>query len=127
MNAATLKTWRESVGLSATNLADLLGVETRSVSRWEAETSPIPPGILAKIAELDTRINLALSELESRIRGTRPMVLYRYREADDLKTHDRALWDAGVSLQAHASVLWKLARETGASIEWFDAYARSSS
>lgn len=127
MNAATLKTWRESVGLSATNLADLLGVETRSISRWEADTNTIPDGILAEIAKIDANITSALSALEARLLSARPPVLYRFRELDDLKTHERDLWQAGVTLQAHASVLWRVARQTGASIEWFDAYARSDS
>lgn len=118
MNGAELKTWRESVGLSATQLAGLLGVETRSVNRWESETMPIPAGILAEISKLDHHIHQMLQWIEQRHQDD--PVLYRYREPDDLKTHDRELWDAGVSIQAHASVLWKISRQRGTPIRFFD-------
>lgn len=118
MTPAELKTWRESAGLSASNLADLIGVETRAVNRWEAGTNPMPDTLAQGLEALQERIADAMEGLHNRLLAERPAVLYRYREPDDLKTHNRALWDAGLSVQGHAAVLWSVHLETGARIEY---------
>ncbi len=118
MQPAELKTWRESVGLSATDLADLLGVETRSINRWEAGTNPIPEDLLLSIQQQAQLIEHELSALRTRLLAERPAVLLRYRTPQDLKAHDPALWKAGVTVPAHASVLWAVHLETGAPITY---------
>jgi transcriptional regulator with XRE-family HTH domain len=118
MSPAELKTWREAVGLSSTNLADLIGVETRAVNRWEAGTNTMPPGVSEGLQALRKSIGATMDTLRHQLLAERPAVLYRFREPIDMKHHARALWDAGLSVQGHAAVLWAVHLETGAPIEW---------
>jgi transcriptional regulator with XRE-family HTH domain len=118
MTPAELKTWRECAGLSATQLADMLNVETRAVNRWEAGTNPWPKPIDEALNTMRQGLAATTEVLHQRLLAERPAVLYRYREPSDLKHHDRDLWRAGVTIQAHAAVLWAVHLETGAPIEY---------
>ena len=44
MNKAEFRAMREMVGMTQATLADALGVEVRSVKRWESPSAPqVPP------------------------------------------------------------------------------------
>ena len=118
MTPAEIKTWRECAGISSTQLAEILKVETRSLNRWEAGTNPIPGPVLEAIQAIRRHVDAAAQGLQAKLLAERPAVLYRFREPIDMKHHARALWDAGLSVQGHAAVLWAVHLETGAPIEW---------
>lgn len=54
MNGATFKAVRERLGLTTRWVADELGVAERSVHRWEADTSPIPDGVVEALESWET-------------------------------------------------------------------------
>lgn len=55
MTGAQLKKQREDMGLSQADLADALGVNKMTVSRWEREIQTPPPYLELALAELSRR------------------------------------------------------------------------
>lgn len=52
MTGAQLKKQREQIGLSQSELANALGVNKMTVSRWEREVQAPPPYVELALAEL---------------------------------------------------------------------------
>ena len=93
--AADLLVLREALGLSRRQLADLYGVEERSVGRWEHGARSIPEGVWTIIDDLDERAR-ALVQLATR--GAKEMEASVGEAADAFVVRvyatDRDLWAA---------------------------------
>lgn len=86
MNHAEFKTIRESIGLSAQFLADLLEVRLRTVQHWEAGRSTIPEDAQETLLDLEGLQDvLCATELEFIQENETPkrVVLLRYQNSAD--------------------------------------------
>lgn len=63
MDGRELYARRLALGLSQPALAAVLGTTQATVSRWEAGTRRIPPGIENELRRLEGRVGLAASQL----------------------------------------------------------------
>ena len=52
MDGATINLYRGAMGLTVTDLADRLGVDRRTIQRWENNSWPIPPDSQALIDDM---------------------------------------------------------------------------
>ena len=84
MNAAEMKTIRESLGLTAQWVADQAGVKLRTAQYWEAGRGAIPADVVDLINEaqsfMDTNFKQGLKELK----GKQKPLLTRYRDNEEL-------------------------------------------
>ena len=65
MTPETFRVIREGLGLSQYEMSQRLAVQQRTVQRWEAGDTPVPPGI---VAELDQLRQLAADEVSENIK-----------------------------------------------------------
>lgn len=63
LTAAEFKTVRESLGLSADWIAERVGVQVRTVRRWEDGTSPIPEDAWVALVRLEQLVDAAVDNL----------------------------------------------------------------
>lgn len=128
MTGAELQTLRESAGLSRESLAELLGVEARSVKHWETRPSACPPDDAAQIAAqasrwVATAAREALAELLRQPGAPGALVaLVRYRETAHMLPSGRAQgWHADTHGAMVARLLPEaLARGINCRAAWFD-------
>ena len=98
MTSTELHAIRTSHGLSLADTAHILGVNERTVRRWESGTSPIPAGVAAEVLA----INETIDQVAERIAA-------EWRDADGLWSVDTsalpgwaadtipAVWHAGAA------------------------------
>lgn len=85
MTGAELRTIRDSLGLSAEQVAGMAGVRNRTVYRWEVGDWPVPDDVATALRDLDAQIERAAQDAIGRATGRADgVVLVRYRDADDL-------------------------------------------
>lgn len=106
MNGATLRVYRQLLGYESAHYADKIGVNRRTVIRWEQEEKPVPDDVAAQV-----RADLAqLEQLLARIRWDEAnqgdaATLTAYRHGDALTAAtglsvDRQIYNAAVGLAA---------------------------
>ncbi len=61
MTAEELKTWRKQQGLSQESLAQLLGVDHMTISRYERQLRAIPPFLHLALRYLETQLSAAVN------------------------------------------------------------------
>lgn len=91
MTSAELKTMRESLGLTAQWLADVSGVQLRTVQYWEVDRA-VPDEVAKRLIDLDARFSemarnvVSLTGQLHEASGTKPenVKLYRFRNEQDL-------------------------------------------
>lgn len=102
MTGAELRTLRDSLGLSADQLAQMLGNRDRTIRRWESGEWPVPDDAAEVLQRLDAQVERAVQgavdALQDAKRRTRKppadAVLVRYRTDRDLAYYrpDMAAW-----------------------------------
>lgn len=85
MTAAGLRVARERLGLTGETLSELLGVEWRTVRRWEAGTHPIPAGVEAQLGEWELEAGQLAAEMTADLAAGGELITYR---------SDEAFWEA---------------------------------
>lgn len=83
MTGAELQIVRLGLGLTLEQLGDYLGVESRSVRRWEAGTHPVPRGVQQEVYGLIEDANQAVDRLIDDVisMADEPVIpVYRYAE-----------------------------------------------
>lgn len=89
MTGAELQTLREACNLSRDELADLAGVQARSVKHWESGRSGVPADVCGIVLGLDAAISHATAQAIDAVRNAQPqpddLVLMRYRANADMK------------------------------------------
>lgn len=97
MTGAELQTLREACGLSREDLADLAGVQGRTIKHWEHGRAGVPADVAALVTQVDNHINRAALEALNALTGPTPplatektpcppidMVLMRYQTLEEL-------------------------------------------
>lgn len=106
MNGATLRTYRELLGYELNRYAEKLGVNRRTVTRWETGEWPLPDDVAAQVRSDLRELNQVIDDLGSTIpEGADEATLVRYGRDDDLTkvttaTGSHEIYNAGVGLTA---------------------------
>lgn len=123
MNGATLRVYRQLLGYESAHYADKIGVNRRTVIRWEQDEKPVPDDVAAQV-----RADLAqLEQLTAQLRWDKAkqgetVTLTAYRHGDALTAEtgravDRQIYNAAVGLAA----LDLEAGGTEVTIRWSDS------
>lgn len=92
MTGAELRTLRDSLGLSAEQVAGMAGVKGRTVQRWEVDDWPVPQDVAELLQRLDALLERAMLGAVDGLQAAQAgrgapqeeVVLLRYRSAEDL-------------------------------------------
>lgn len=105
MTPAHFDTFRRSLGLSTREVADLCGVQERTVNRWQAGDVPIPADAIGALLGLEEAMDDAVErtvEMATDAIDSGPVHLFRYRTQAAL---DRSPHAAGMPAGAHAMLI----------------------
>lgn len=126
ITGAELQTLRESAGLTREALAELMGVEARSVKHWETRTTASVPDEAAQIVRhaaqwVASTAREALADLLRQPGGL--VALVRYRETAHLPPSARA---TGLRADVHGAMVARLFSDSlsagvACRVVWFDA------
>lgn len=133
MTGAELRTLRDSLGLSAEQVAGMAGVKGRTVQRWEVDDWPVPQDVAELLQRLDALLERAVlgavDGLQAAQEGRgapQEVLLLRYRSAEDLARYrpDMAELPPAVHGALVDRVRLAFARlGVGSRIVWMDAAA----
>jgi transcriptional regulator with XRE-family HTH domain len=69
MNGPTMRALRETVGMSVRTLAQLAGVQERTIKRWESGAAPVPADVAQIVTDAKERqdevVSFALAQYEA--------------------------------------------------------------
>lgn len=94
MTDAEFRCVREWLGVTGDWLAAHLGVEGRTVRRWEAGTSAIPDGVRAEMEHLEEATGNAVDILVGHLRDVRDPEVEVYRSDAEYRTATGGTWPA---------------------------------
>ena len=114
MNGATLKTLREALCLPVKWLANVAGVQERTVRYWESGHMPVPADVDAQMRQLEavaaSLVNQGVEAIRAQIAAHglpgEPVRLVRYVEDEDIARYLPEL--TGVPATYHAAVLARI-------------------
>jgi DNA-binding XRE family transcriptional regulator len=119
MTPAEFRVFREWLGLTLDWLAEMLGVQGRTVRRWEAGTAPIPDGVRLQIEEHEAKTARFIGLEVARLRDAADIAMTTYRTDADY----RAAVGGAPTLPAswHRAVCARIAQEIpGLSITYWN-------
>lgn len=115
MTGADLKTLRESLNLSAQELADILDIKAeRSVRRWEDGSRAVPDDVAETVLELEDfveSLSKAWAKEMPRTPSKSAMVLLRYESAEVFQRYQGQSIPYAYPHRFHSAALGRLARE----------------
>ena len=85
MTGAELQARREFLGLTQAGLAEILGVQTKSVEIWELGSNPVPYDMAARLKPVEAFTRATIAVVVKQINERTQITLYR-KEAD-FQTH----------------------------------------
>lgn len=88
MDGEDLKAWREARDLTQLDAANLLGVNPKTIKRYESSENAIPPKALNLIAEMEKGSNLQEMSAESVIRAAEKKLTASKRQASSTELTD---------------------------------------
>lgn len=109
MTPAKLLVTREWLGLTGETLGQIIGVQDRTIRRWEAGQSPIPHGAFADIERLVAATDALVEQHVNRLLDTDEVVLRTYRTNDDYWEED--LTRKPFPAQYHRAIAARVAHE----------------
>lgn len=97
MTGAELRTLRDSLGLSAEQVAQLAGVRGRTVQRWEVDEWPVPADLAEALQRLDAQLEQAVQHAVEGLQDAHKqaqqapadVLLVRYRSEVDVARYRR--------------------------------------
>lgn len=125
MNAATFRALRETTGISQRLIAETLGVEERSVKRWERGDRAVPNDVAEWIEDMvrdhDAAVSQTVRELQKMVKeiddGQPPIDLTYYRTQAEYDLAGRDEGDYGM-VCARARSIAEALRELGYEVEF---------
>lgn len=108
MNGATLRTYRELLGYELNQYADKVGVNRRTVTRWETGQWDVPEDVAAQVRSDLNELTRVIDELQETVPvDAEEATLLRYGRADDLskvtkETASHEIYNAAIGLAALA-------------------------
>ncbi|WP_278314982.1 helix-turn-helix domain-containing protein [Lolliginicoccus levis] len=88
MTGARLRVLRERLGLPVEWLAERLGVNARTLERWEHERNPIPDGVAREVEALDRQATSIITATVSGLREDDEPIIETYRTNDGYRAHE---------------------------------------
>lgn len=118
MTAAAFRVAREHLGLTTAWTAQHMGVQERTVHRWEAGVSPVPEGVRIEMEILTIAADRAEDDLARALAVQPEPALVTYRTDADYRRHQPGQpWTAAW----HRAMVARVARRTpGATITYWD-------
>jgi predicted transcriptional regulator len=109
MTDAEFRCVREWLAVTGEWLADRLGVEGRTVRRWEAGTSPIPDGVREELEALEAMTGEAVAQAVAQLQDVPDVTVVVYRTDEDYRaavaeTRMPASWHRRVVMRAALEV-----------------------
>ena len=135
---AELQTLREAAGLSREALAELVGVQARTVKHWEHGRAGVPADVAAEVQHRAEWVRVRARRMHTDAREwlrqfepatpAGPFVLVRYQQTADMLPSDRT---RGARADCHgaavAQVMQRLALDgVAARVVWFDVASFAS-
>lgn len=118
MTSAELRVVREWLGFTGEALALLLGVQDRTVRRWEAGTTPIPDGARLDVEQLEHEADDLVGAIGADLLDVVEVAVFTYRTDAEYWTHhpERRPYPASW----HRAVIARVAQDVpGLSIEYW--------
>lgn len=117
MTAAAFRVARERLGLTTAWTADRMGVQERTVHRWEAGVSPVPEGVRIEMDYVGMLTEDAVNALVQRLLDQPQPTVVTYRtDADYRRADPEQPWPASW----HRAVTARVAQEVpGLAIEYW--------
>lgn len=84
MTGAELLTVSEGLGLNRRDLASVLGVAERTVSRWLDEQVPIPDGVRLQVEGIEAMTAENVGRVVAALQDARDVGVYVYRRSEDM-------------------------------------------
>lgn len=100
MSGAELLTVSEGLGLNRRDLATVLGVAERTVSRWFDEQVPVPDGVRLDVEAIEAATDEQVRRIVGATEGA-PAVVEVYRK-------DPALWAERPDLRPYPARWWRV-------------------
>ncbi|MEO6701748.1 MAG: DUF1870 family protein [Jatrophihabitantaceae bacterium] len=108
MTDAELRVVRDFLGLTGAWLANHLGVEARTVRRWEAGISPIPDAVRVEMGRLEELAAASVELAIQQLNDARDAVILTYRDDEDLRlAHPEQLFPAAY----HRAIVARVAHD----------------
>lgn len=109
MTGAEFKCTRESLGLTSSNLGNILNVDPRTIRAWEEEKYPIPTGIIHELhkiqIETDDQVDYYLDQFEH---GPTPVLITYRTDPEYHQYHPGSKWSASWHRAVAARVAWEM-------------------
>jgi transcriptional regulator with XRE-family HTH domain len=109
MTPAELRVIREWLGLTGEALGQLVGVQDRTIRRWESGQDRIPDGARLDIEHLESLATEAVEALTSQLRDAAEISTLTYRTNEDFWAHRPAL--AQYPASWHRAIIARVAHE----------------
>ncbi|MGO1262280.1 MAG: hypothetical protein ACTMIV_03940, partial [Brevibacterium aurantiacum] len=85
MNGATLRTYRQLLGYDINGYSEKLGINRRTVTRWETGDWPVPDDVAVRVREDLADLRAVVDELRGSVpEGTEEAEFIRYRRSEDI-------------------------------------------
>lgn len=124
MTDAEFRCVREWLAVTGEWLAEYLGVEGRTVRRWEAGTSPIPDGVRLALESLEAMTGDAVAATVAQLHDATDVVVVVYRTDEEYRA---AHPEAEMPAAWHRRVVMRSALEVpGVAIAYAPAMAKTS-
>jgi transcriptional regulator with XRE-family HTH domain len=119
LSAAAFRVTREHLGLTVDWVADRMGVQPRTVHRWEAGASPVPEGVRIELEDLATAASDTVAEWVAKLRGQDQPSIRTYRTDADYR---RRVQGGRLPASWHRAVVARVAQEVpGLAITYWSA------
>lgn len=112
MTPAELRVVREFLGLTGEALAHLLGVQDRTVRRWEAGTVPIPDGVRIQVEQLEAVAGETVSQHIDTLMDLPDPTVLTFRS--DAEYHQHHPGEADYPASWHRAIVARIAQDVPA-------------
>lgn len=120
MNGATLRTYRRLLGYDINDYAEELGINRRTVTRWETGDWPVPDDVALRVRDDLSELRAVADELRDSVpKGADEAEFVRYRRSEDIAAVTKSTTSAEIyNAAAGLAALGLEAQGCIVSLEW---------